>query len=189
MSSLVAAFSGALGLDYGAYYCVSCKEAAPNNSILAFDKNAINYKKLKGVLSFYRSDFLVYDKWNLGDDKQPILNDLSNVSKLKAPVLVFSGAFNPITPATNGKAMVQKFKNCFLINAPVSGHAPSFSKIGFEIVDEFTKNQFQRPNTKELEANKKAHFVTDIKISKGVSNLANSLNEFNLLSLFTLVKS
>lgn len=178
LSSLVAAFSGALGLDYGQYYCVSCNEVIPNNSISAFNANAINYKKLKGGLSFYRSDFLVCEKWNLETNKQSI-KDLSNLSKLKVPVLVFSGAFDPITPALNGKITVDKFKNGFLVNAPISGHAPGFSKIGYKIVNEFIKNPFKRPNTKELD--NKVHFVTDVKISKGVSGLANSLNEFNLL--------
>lgn len=179
LSSLVAAFSGALGLDYGAYYCVSCNEAIPNNSISEFDNEVLNYKKLKGGLSFYKSDFLVCDKWNLGTGKS--LNDLSNLSTLTAPVLVFSGAFDPITPASNGKMTVDRFKNGFLVNAPISGHAPSFSKIGFKIVDEFIKNPVQRPDAKELESDNKVHFVTDVKINGGVSNFANSLNEFNLL--------
>ncbi|MDQ6531221.1 alpha/beta fold hydrolase [Flavobacterium sp. LHD-85] len=182
LSSLVAAFSGALGLDYGAYYCVSCNEAIPNNSIIAFDKNAIKYKRLNGGLSFYKSDFLVCDQWNLNNGQsKKNLNDLSNLSTLKIPVLVFSGAFDPITPASNGKSTVLKFKNSFLVNAPVSGHAPSYSKIGFKIVDEFVNNPTQRPDVKELESNNKVRFITNVKISKGVSNLANSLNEFNLL--------
>jgi pimeloyl-ACP methyl ester carboxylesterase len=182
LSSLVAAFSGALGLDYGAYYCVSCNEAIPNNSISEFDKDAIKYKKLKGGLSFYRSDFLVCDKWNLGVGKSSkLLNDLSNLSTLTAPVLVFSGAFDPITPASNGKSTVDKFKNGFLVNAPVFGHAPSFSKIGFKIVDEFISNPGQNPDVNGFQSNNKVHFVTDVRINGGVSNFANSLNEFNLL--------
>jgi pimeloyl-ACP methyl ester carboxylesterase len=182
LSSLVAAFSGALGLDYGAYYSVSCNEAIPNNSISEFNNEALNYKKLKGGLSFYKSDFLVCDKWNLGAGKSSkALNDLSNLSTLTAPVLVFSGAFDPITPPSNGKMTVDRFKNGFLVNAPISGHAPSFSKIGFKIVDEFIKNPMQRPDTKELESDNKVHFVTDVKINGGVSNFANSLNEFKLL--------
>lgn len=182
LSSLVAAFSGALGLDYGQYYCVSCNEAIPYNSISAFDENAINYKKLKGGLSFYRSDFLVCDKWNFGVGKSSkVLNDLSNLSTLTAPVLVFSGTFDPITPASNGKITADKFKNGFLVNAPIFGHAPSFSKIGFKIVDEFISNPGQNPDVNGFQSNNKVHFVTDVKINGGVSNFANSLNEFNLL--------
>jgi pimeloyl-ACP methyl ester carboxylesterase len=180
LSSLVAAFSAALVLDYGQYYCVTCNEVTPNNSISAFDKDAINYKKLKGGLSFYRSDFLVCDKWNLEKGKST-LNDLSNLSTLTVPVLVFSGAFDPITPSSNGKNTVKKFKNGFLVNALTCGHAPSFSEIGFKIVDGFIKNSSKKPDTKELELRNKIHFVTDVKISEGVSNFANSVNEFNPL--------
>ncbi|BFM41366.1 hypothetical protein CFS9_00070 [Flavobacterium sp. CFS9] len=181
LSSLVAAFSGALGLDYGQYYCVSCNEAVPNNSISEFNKNARNYKELKGGLSFYKSDFVVCDKWNLGVNKQPALVNLSNLSKLTIPVLVFAGAFDPITPALNGKITVDRFKNAFLVNAPISGHTPGFSLVGVQIAEEFIKNPLQRPNTKEFDTDNKVHFVTNIKISGGISNFANSLNEFNLL--------
>ncbi|MFH6990463.1 alpha/beta fold hydrolase [Flavobacterium collinsii] len=182
LSSLVAAFSGALGLDYGAYYCVSCNEAIPNNSIAAFEENAIAYKRLKGGLSFYKSDFLVCDKWNLGIDKASNqLTNLSNRSTLTAPVLVFSGAFDPITPATNGEMTIDKYKKGFLVNAPVFGHAPGFSKIGFKIVNAFINNPNKDPGVKGFQSNKKVHFVTDVKINGGISNFANSLNEFNLL--------
>ena len=182
LSSLVAAFSGALGLDYGAYYCVSCNEAIPNNSLSEFDKDALEYKKLKGGLSFYKSDFLVCDKWNLEVSKtSKVKNDLGNLSILTAPVLVFSGTFDPITPASNGKNTVDKFKNGFLVNAPVFGHAPSFSKIGFKIVEEFLSNLGQDPDVKGFQSNNKVHFVTNVNINRGVTNFANSLKEFNLL--------
>lgn len=181
LSSLVTAFSGALGLDYGQYYCVSCNEAVPNNSISAFNKDGVDYKKLKGGLSFYKSDFVVCDKWNLGAAKQINLNDLSNLSTLTAPVLVFAGNFDPITPAENGKVTAERFKNRFLVIAPISGHTPGFSKLGVQIAEEFVKNPHKRPDTKELESDNKIHFVTDVKINGGVSNFAKSLNEFNLL--------
>jgi pimeloyl-ACP methyl ester carboxylesterase len=181
LSSLVTAFSGALGLDYGQYYCVSCNETIPNNSVSAFNKDAVDYKKLKGGLSFYKSDFVVCDTWNQGAAGKSSVNDLSNLSKLTAPVLVFAGNFDPITPAENGKVTVERFKNGFLINAPISGHTPGFSKLGVQIAEEFVKNPNQRPDTKELESDNKVHFVTDVKISGGVSNFAKSLNEFNWL--------
>ncbi|MDI5896005.1 alpha/beta fold hydrolase [Flavobacterium algoritolerans] len=182
LSSLVVAFSSALGLDYGVYYSVSCNEAIPNNSILEFDKDGLAFNKLKGGLSFYKSDFSVCNEWNFGvDQSSKVIYDLSRLSTLTAPVLVFSGAFDPITPPSNGKATMRKFKNGFLVNALVSGHAPSFSKIGAKIVDEFINNPDQNPNVKEFQSNTKVHFVTDVKINGGVSKFANSLNEFNLL--------
>lgn len=182
LSSLVAAFSGALGLDYGQYYCVSCNEAIPNNSVVEFNKESQKYKKLKGGLSFYKSDFSVCDKWNLGNIKPSrVVNNLSNLSTITAPVLVFSGAFDPITPPSNGKMTVNKFQKGYLITAPISGHAPSFSKLGFKIVNEFVQNPSQKPDTKELNSDDKVQFVTDVKINGGVSNFGNSLNEFNFL--------
>lgn len=182
LSALVAAFSGALGLDYGQYYCVSCNETVPFNSIAAFDANAAKYKKLKGGLSFYKSDFLVCDKWNLvGATKSKSTNDLSNLSAVKAPVLVLAGAFDPITPASNGKVTVNRFKNGFLVSAPVFGHAPGFSKIGAKIIGDFVGNPNKKPDVSGFQSVAKVNFITDVKLSGGVSNFANSLNGFNLL--------
>lgn len=182
LSSLVAAFSGALSLDYGLFYATISNEALPYNSVDAFNKDAGEFKKLNGGLSFYKSDFLVSDKWNLGQKKEAnTAKDLSNLAGLTAPVLVFSGEFDPVTPIVNGKMTVGMFKNAFLVNDPVSGHGPSFSKKGYDIVAEFIQNPTQRPDTKEFDSDDKVRFVTNVKISGGISNFANSLNEFNLL--------
>ena len=187
LSSLVKAFSGSLRLDYGAFYCVTCNEAFPYNSILEFEKSALQYKKLKGSLSFYKSDFMVCDKWNLESNKFcKVSNDLSHLSALALPVLVFSGGFDPITPVSNGKITVEKFTNGFLVKAPTSGHGPSFSKNGREIIDEFIRNPNQHPHVAAMESESKVNFVTNIKTSNGISNLANSLNELNFLFLSPL---
>lgn len=182
LSALVASFSGALGLDYGQYYCVSCKETVPYNSLAAFDANAAKYKKLKGGLSFYKSDFLVCDKWNLGAVRTPgTKNDLSNLSAVTAPVLVLAGAFDPITPASNGKTTVERFRNGFLVNAPVFGHAPGFSKIGGKIIADFVNNPNKKPDVNGFQSLAAVNFVTDVQLNGGISNFANSLNGFNLL--------
>lgn len=187
LSSLVAAFAGALGLDYGTYYTTICNEALPFNSITAFDNDAAQYKKLKGALSFYRSDFLVCQKWNAGINKQSDKpSDLANLSTLSVPVLVFSGEFDPVTPTTNGEITLAKFKNGFLIKDPLAGHGPTFSELGFETVAAFLNNPTKRPDTKKMEADNKVHFVTDVNINGGISNFANSVGEQNLLFLAPL---
>jgi hypothetical protein len=179
---LVRAFSESLSLDYGVFYCVTCNEAFPFNSISAFEEDARKYKKLKGGLSFYKSDFAVCDKWNAGVNTRPkIPNDLSNIPLLSAPVLVFSGRFDPVTPPSNGQMTVDKFKNGFLINAPLSGHGPSFSKKGREMVNDFISNPHQPIDTKGLEVDSKVGFIKDIKVQGGISELANSLNECNFI--------
>lgn len=182
LSSLVSAFSGALGLDYGQYYCMSCDEAVPNNSISQFQKDASKYKQLNGGLSFYKSDFVVCDNWNSGNNvNRKAKNDLSRLSEIKAPVLVFSGIFDPITPVLNGVTTVKKFKNGILVNAPVYGHTPSFSEEGFDIVAEFINNPSHKLSITTLQSDNKVNFITDIVISSGISSLSDSLGQFNLL--------
>ncbi|SHL04293.1 alpha/beta fold hydrolase [Flavobacterium chilense] len=188
LSALVSSFSGALSLDYGAYYCVSCNEAIPFNSVSEFDKNAGKYPKLKGGLSFYRSDFLVCDKWNSGIiKKDKVANDLSNLSALSVPVLVFSGKFDPITPIENGKVTVKKFKKAFLVEAPVSGHGSSFSSLGAKIANEFISAPNKTPDVHDFQSNPKVDFITDVKINGGISKFATSLNEFKILFFAPLI--
>jgi pimeloyl-ACP methyl ester carboxylesterase len=179
LSTLVNAFSRSLNLDYGAYYCVTCNEVIPYNSIALFDENASKYKELKGGLSFYGSDFDVCTRWNSLSAKQSA--PLANLSGLKVPVMVFSGGFDPITPTANGKATVAKFENGFLVEAPTFGHAPGFSAIGSEMVSKFITNPDQRMSVTETKFNHTLNFATGITINKGVSGLAASLNEHNVL--------
>ena len=181
LSSLVESFSRALSLDYGAYYCVTCNEILPFNSLLKFNSDADSYKRLKGGLSFYKSDFLVCDKWNSNEvipSKQK--NDLSNLSKLNSPVLIFSGLYDPITPFSNGQMMQEKFKNAKLITAPVFGHAPSFSEIGKNIVVKFEKQQAIGTVENEFSVNKKVKFARNINVNAAMANFAKSAGELNV---------
>ncbi|KQB41351.1 alpha/beta fold hydrolase [Flavobacterium aquidurense] len=181
LSSLVTAFSGALGLDYGMYYCVSCNEALNFNSLDEFDKKSLNYKNLKGGLSFYRSDFKVCEKWNLGMTPNKSENDLSKLYASNIPVLIFSGEFDPITPAKNGLTLSEKFKNSSFLTIPAAGHVPGFTMSAMKIINDFMANPNQKPNFKDVLSDTKVHFVTGVKSSTAISNMSNSLNDFNLL--------
>ena len=84
--------------------------------------------------------------------------------------------------------IVNKFKeHGFLVKAPISGHAPSFSKIGFKILGEFLNHPNKAPNTSEFSSNKKVKFVSDVILSSGVSNFANSLGELDILFFLPLL--
>lgn len=181
LSSLVTAFSGALSLDYGMYYCVSCNETLNFNSLNAFDKKSLNYKSLKGGLSFYRSDFKVCEKWNSGMVQNKSKNDLSTFYASNIPVLIFSGEFDPITPSSNGLSISKKLKNSSFVTIPASGHVPGFTMSAMKIINDFIANPNKKPNFKDVLSDTKVHFVTGVKSNKAISNMANSINEFNLL--------
>lgn len=181
LSSLVTAFSGALSLDYGMYYCVSCNETLNFNSLSAFDKKSLNYKDLKGGLSFYRSDFKVCEKWNLGMAQNKSENDLSKFYASNIPVLIFSGEFDPITPSSNGLILSKKLKNSSFVTIPASGHVPSFTMSSMKIINDFMADPTKKPNFTNVLSDTKVHFITGVKPSNAISNMANSINEFNLL--------
>lgn len=181
LSSLVSAFSGALHLDYGMYYCVSCNEAVNFNSLDTFDKKSMAYNKLNGGMSFYKSDFKVCEKWNLGTVRHKLNDNLSRFYSSNIPVLIFSGEYDPITPASNGVIISNKLKNSFLVTVPASGHVPSFTMTGMKIVNDFITNPNQKPDVTKILSENKINFITDVKLNKGVSKLAESLDKFDLL--------
>ncbi len=190
LSTLVSSFSGALGLDYGMYYCVTCDEVIPFNSIAAFEKDANQYVNLKGGLSFYKSDFSVCNAWNATQRKViDTVPQSGNLLALQIPVLVFSGGFDPITPAANGKMIIDHFKKGFLINALNYGHAPGYSRAGREATAEFVNNPTQQPEGKGFLTNNDVKFITGVKINGGLANFASSLNEFNYLFFAPLLIS
>lgn len=187
LGALVSAFSSALRLDYGMYYCVTCDEVIPYNSIVEFEKDAQQYKELKGGLSFYKSDFVVCDKWNLQKEKnEDTTVSLSNLTELKTPVLVLSGGFDPITPSSNGKIVAEQFRNSYMVEVPLYGHAPGFSKEGRKIIAEFVNYPNRKPDKDLFLADSDMIFISNVKINGGITNFANSLGEFNYLFLAPL---
>lgn len=185
LKNLVTAFSGLLMLDYGVYYCVSCNEVLPNNSVADFADNTAPYKNLKGGLSFYQSDFKVCDAWN--KNGKPLHHDLSNLSAAPFPVLVFSGGFDPITPRVNAEEVVKHFARGYLVKADDYGHAPSFTKIGYNVANGFVNNPGQTPDINAYDKAIKVHLVKNVTLNKGIFNIGTSLNKPDLLFLAPLM--
>ncbi len=184
LSALVAAFSGALGLDYGVYYCMTCNEAIPRNKLKAYFEDVKSQELLNEGLSFYKSDFIVCDMWNKGN--VPFTNELDTlIKKTEIPILIFTGEFDPITPAKNGKELRNEFNKAQLIEANSYGHASSFTRIGYKKVTDFindpnkeVENHFEKLNT---------NFVENIHINGGISRMGNSLNKREILFFIPLI--
>lgn len=185
LSALVAAFSGALGLDYGTYYCVTCNETIPSNSIQEYNNDSNRFPKLKGGLSFYNSDFAVCEKWN-NQKKNDSIKEYSE-SKINVPTLIFTGEFDPITPSKNGDSLNSKIKNSYLVKASSFGHASSFTRKGFKITNKFINEPNSKIRDDQFESNGKIDFVEDIYINGGISKLGNSINNFNILFFSPLI--
>ncbi|QHI35392.1 Carboxylesterase A [Kordia antarctica] len=187
LGTLVASFSSLLGLDYGVYYCVSCNEALPNNDIQVFESNAAQYGKLKGGLSFYKSDFKVCEKWNLSKPDSLAQNyDLSGLANVDFPVIVISGEYDPITPLTNGEKVAKKFKNAYAVTGYTYGHVPGFTFIGNEVIGAFTKNPSQQPDAEAFKQAAKMQLVSNVTVNPGVSNMGNSIGQMDPLFLAPL---
>jgi len=187
LGNLIPSFSGMLAMDFGMYFCVSCNETLPNNSIKAFEKDAAQYSKLSGGLAFYKSDFKVCDAWKKSPIDSLVVNhDLSSLKEASFPVLVFAGAYDPITPAANGKAIVKKFKNGYAVEASTYGHVPSVSAIGDEVVASFINDPSKAPQADIFESDSKLAMVQGISTNKGIANMGMALSQLDPLLLFPL---
>lgn len=187
LENIIPSFSSMLTMDYGMYYCVSCTETLPNNSLEAYKKDVAAYNKLDGGLAFYKSDFKVCETWNKRKIDSLIMHhDLSNLKEPNFPVLVIAGAFDPITPASNGSATVKKFTNGYKIEASAYGHAPSISKIGDQVVTNFINNPSKVPQVDVFESDAQLNMVHGITTNKGVSSMGIMLSQLDPILMLPL---
>lgn len=186
LGKLVAAFSNLLSMDYGVYYCVSCNETLPYNNKEAYAKDVLKHKKLLGGISFYKSDFKVCDEWNFGRTDSLKRYDMSKLDSLLFPVIVFSGEYDPITPASNGKKVAQKFKNGRWITVPNYGHASSFTSLGRKMLGAFVNNPNEKLEISHFQKTKKVSFVKKVIMNSGISKMGESLNQPDFIFIFPL---
>jgi pimeloyl-ACP methyl ester carboxylesterase len=168
LAGLVQAFSGALSLNYGNYFCFTCHEVIPYNSLQKYDSISSIYKKLNGGLSFYRSDFNVCNKWNTNHDIPTSKNiSLKNDNSFK--VLILSGGFDPITPTYFANETAQNFnKNILIINGYTYGHGLGYTKSGSNIIRNFVENKPITDSLKQDFNQEKVSFKTNITLNKGI---------------------
>lgn len=181
LKALVGPFKGGLSLDFGTYYCMSCNETIPLNSIDNFNKKSDE----SGGISFYRADYKICEKWN--KTYGATINKNHPIKKIpsKVPVLIITGEFDPITPVSNGVELKNSLGlKSFLVNFPSEGHAPGLSFEGSEIIQEFISKPNLAPNTKKINSNNKINFITNLTMNSAVTNLAVVVSDFNIL-LFT----
>ncbi|KAB8151560.1 alpha/beta fold hydrolase [Kordia sp. TARA_039_SRF] len=177
LSNLVEAFSSLLNMDYGVYYCVSCNEALPRNEYASYEKNAAQFEKLKGGISFYKSDFKVCEQWNATKDSVAVIS-VESLQNASYPVLILSGGYDPITPEDNGHNLVRKLTNSKIVVAPTYGHTPGFTDIGNEV----TKNFIEAPSKVDVNAYSEAEkvsFVSNIEMNAGISEMGTSLSQLD----------
>ncbi|MEM9544816.1 MAG: alpha/beta fold hydrolase [Bacteroidota bacterium] len=188
LGALVAAFAGAFNMDYGTYFSVSCNEVLPFNDPDGYEKDASQYKNMEGGLSFYKSDFAVCDKWIEDKEKLKMFDlDSSVLIQANIPILIFSGAFDPITPAVNGKTLDQSIPNTQLVHARHLGHVPSFYPMGRSIIHSFVDDPTARVDGEELSNFSEIKFIKDIKINSGVSKFGASLSNPDIFFLVPLI--
>lgn len=177
-SSLVAAFSNSLALDYGQYYAVSCNEAIPQNSFKKFQNDSQKYSNLNKGLSFYGSDFEVCNQWVPTDNTNDLY--LTNKAKsIKTPTLIFTGNYDPITPAVNGILLSREIDDSYLIESSSGGHSTSFTQEGMKLTAVFLSTVNFENIINAYNEESKPKFVTGIAINEGISKIGKSLREFN----------
>ncbi|CAA7196355.1 Tripeptidyl aminopeptidase [Chryseobacterium potabilaquae] len=176
LAGLVQAFSGALSLNYGNYFCFTCNEVIPYNNLQKYDSISSKYKKLNGGLSFYRSDFSVCSQWNNNQDILKLRNiSLKNDNPFK--VLILSGGFDPITPTYFANETSLNFNNNGLIvNGYTYGHGLGYTKSGASIIRNFVESKPITDSLKQYFNQKDVAFKTGITLNKGVVKMTGDMS-------------
>ena len=186
LSALVAAFSGALGLDYGVYFSVISNEALPLNAPEVYNIDAERYSDFKGRLSFYHSDFAVRDAWN-SNKKDSLTIYKPDHRQITAPVLIFTGNFDPITPASNGKELADLLLNARIVNRLSYGHASSYTLSAMSAVAGFISSPSDTLKLSIVKQFDDVVYISDVKVNSGIYKFSSSLNNFEVLLLIPLI--
>lgn len=176
LAGLVQAFSGALSLNYGSYFCFTCNEVIPYNNLQKYDSISSKYKKLNGGLSFYRSDFNVCSQWNKNQNILESKNiSLKNNNPFK--VLILSGGFDPITPTYFANETAQNFnKNVQVVNGYTYGHGLGYTNSGANIIRNFVENKPITDSLKQYFNQKNVAFKTGITLNNGVVRMTGDIS-------------
>lgn len=176
LEGLVQAFSGALSLNYGSYFCFTCNEVIPYNNLQNYDSISSKYKKLNGGLSFYRSDFNVCKQWNQNQNiPQSKSISLKNDNPFK--VLILSGGLDPITPTYFANETGQNFnKNVQIINGYTYGHGLGNTKSGANIIRNFVEGKPITDSLKHYFNQKTVTFKTGITLNNGIVKMTGDIN-------------
>ncbi|WP_183147968.1 alpha/beta fold hydrolase [Chryseobacterium nematophagum] len=176
LAGLVRAFSGALSLNYGNYFCFTCNEVIPYNNLHKYDSISSKYKKLNGGLSLYRSDFSVCSQWNNNQDILKLRNvSLKNDNPFK--VLILSGGFDPITPTYFANETAQNFNNNVLIvKGYTYGHGLGYTKSGASIIKNFVESKPITDSLKQYFNQKYVAFKTGITLNKGIVKMTGDIS-------------
>lgn len=189
LEDLVSAFSSLLNMDYGVYYCISCNEVLPNNLLSDYQKDADIYQRLQGGISFYEADFKICREWNLSGDYSVMTPSQNSrtLSNLSAPVILFAGNYDPITPVSNIEKMNDSLKLGYSVIVTSYGHVPSLNWMGANIAKDFVKNPSKKPDVSAYKMNGEITYIKNIELNQGVSKMGKSLSQLNFIFLSPLV--
>lgn len=114
------------GLSLGALFTYFCQDEVPF-SPASETKAALSGQDLPtpfrdgSWISLGDQAYTICRMWDLpaadGIEGEAVVSD--------APLLIFTGAFDPITPASNGETVAMNFPNSQWVNFPAQGHDPA----------------------------------------------------------------
>lgn len=122
------------------YWSVNAYEEVDFNSESAIATDLEKNIELSPGPAFFASDPKVLTQWHKyrSDfaENQP--------KKIKTPILIINGAFDPITPTSNAEATLPNLPNAYLYEFPYDGHTV-FNTCFYELVDHFLRNEYKQP--------------------------------------------
>ena len=100
------------------------------------------------------------------------------------PTLIITGGADPITPRENGEDLMERITNGHLVDAPTYGHASSFTRIGFRILNDFVNDPVKVIQNDFTDM--KIEFVHDVHVNGGISKMGTSISQQDIFFLTPL---
>lgn len=142
-STILSVFVFDRTMSYGMYYTVMCAEDAD------FVADDLDLSGIHPYIADFNStaavDFLeVCQVW----DVEPLGSGADKNVESDVPVLLLSGGFDPVTPASNAQLAAISLANSYQVELPRGAHGQMLDDgCGDSIIDAFWKNPHQAPDT------------------------------------------
>lgn len=153
----------------GLQMAVQCYEVAPFNPPAMMDSAYAQHPRLAPFSAGLRHNHAICDAWHDvragAREGRPVRSDI--------PTLIFGGAFDPVTPPSDGRRAAKTLPNSTFVEAPALGHiVVPFTACTQELMGTFLDAPSEPLDTGCVDDLPPVSFVTDVAIQGGIYPLA-----------------
>ncbi len=129
-------------INAATYWSVQANEEVQFNGENSIKKELANYPALQPGPAFFASDQRILQQWH--SYRSGALENERVVAN--TPILIVNGLFDPITPISNARNVMEYLPNATLIEFPYDGHG-TFNSCFFNLIEGFVTEGYKAPES------------------------------------------